>query len=434
MTTSAHPLAHFDVQEIRKDFPILNDGTRTRPLSYLDSAATSQKPAVVLNAMHDYYVHANANVHRGVHELGDAATSRFEHARHRVARFLNADPRGLIFVRNTTEALNLVATGIARQGGLMASDRVVLSVLEHHSNIVPWQLERSTHGFAIAAIPLHPDGTLDMDEARKLLAPPTKLLSITYQSNVLGTVTPLKELIAMAHEAGILVAVDGAQRVPHARVDMKDLNCDFFAMSGHKVYGPMGSGILWGKPELLSSMSPFLGGGSMIDTVTFERTTWAELPQKFEAGTPDVAAAVGLAAACDYIDSLTYEAIEAHEKDLMQHLLHMLDSLPYIDVYGPNDRERIVGAVSFNVRGVHAHDVGTICDRHGVAIRVGHHCCQPLMRHLGVPATARASVAAYVTHDDIDSLGEALADVASIFGQVITQHTSPASQMEHRHA
>ncbi len=432
MTAPASATTPFDVTEIRKDFPILNDASRTRPLSYLDSAATSQKPAVVLKAMQDYYIHANANVHRGVHELGDAATSRFEHARHRVARFLNADPRGLIFVRNTTEALNLVATGIARQGGLMSSDRVVLSVLEHHSNIVPWQLERSTHGFAIEAIPLLPDGSLDMAAARKLLAPPTKILSITYQSNVLGIVTPLRELIDMAHEAGILVAVDGAQRVPHARVDLKELNCDFFAMSGHKLYGPMGSGVLWGKPELLSSMSPFLGGGSMIDTVTFERTTWAELPQKFEAGTPDVAAAVGLAAACDYIDSLSYEAMENYESSLMQHLVQMLDSLPFIEVYGPEDRTQIVGAVSFNVQGVHAHDVGTICDRHGVAIRVGHHCCQPLMRHLGVPATARASVAVYVTHDDIDALQEALEDVAAIFARVIAPY-SPATP-EHRHA
>lgn len=427
-------MIHLDASQVRKDFPILNDDTRTKPLSYLDSAATSQKPAVVLNAMHDYYTHANANVHRGVHELGDAATSRFEHARHRVARFLNADSRGLIFVRNTTEALNLVATGIARQGGLSSTDRVVLSVLEHHSNIVPWQLERSTHGFSIAAIPLHPDGSLDMDAAKVLLSPPTKLLSITFQSNVLGIVTPLKELIAMAHEAGILVVVDGAQRVPHARIDLQDLNCDFFAMSGHKMYGPMGSGVLWGKPELLSSMSPFLGGGSMIDTVTFERTTWAELPQKFEAGTPDVAAAVGLAAACDYVDSLSYEAIQVHETDLMKRLVQMLDTLPYIDVYGPDDRGKIAGAVSFNVRGVHAHDVGTICDRHGVAIRVGHHCCQPLMKHLGVPATARASVAAYVTHEDIDRLHEALEDVATIFARAISTHTPPSPMKEHRHA
>ncbi len=405
-----------DVALIRADFPILSRRVNDRALVYLDSAATSQKPVQVLDAVDHYYRTSNANVHRGVHTLGNEATEVFEQARVRVARFIDADPDGVVFLRNTTEALNLVASSYAREL-LQPGDRVVLSEMEHHSNLVPWQLAAERRGLELAFIPVRDDGTLDMDEARALIgAANTRLVSLAHQSNVLGTINPVAEIIRMAHENGALVCLDAAQSVPHMPVSVRDLDVDFLAFSGHKMCGPMGIGVLWARPDLLERMPPFLGGGSMILKVDLQRSSWNTVPHKFEAGTPDVASAAGLAAACDYLDAVGLDRIHLHEQSLVQHMVSMLEELGGITVYGPGDLEQRGGAVSFNVADVHPHDVGTIVDRHGVAVRAGHHCCQPLMRRYDVAATARASVYLYTTHEEIDALGAALQDVKRVFG------------------
>lgn len=405
-----------DVALIRADFPILSRRVNDRALVYLDSAATSQKPVQVLDAVDHYYRTSNANVHRGVHTLGNEATEVFEQARVRVARFIDADPDGVVFLRNTTEALNLVASSYAREL-LQPGDRVVLSEMEHHSNLVPWQLAAERRGLELAFIPVRDDGTLDMDEARALIgAANTRLVSLAHQSNVLGTINPVREIIRMAHENGALVCLDAAQSVPHMPVSVRDLDVDFLAFSGHKMCGPMGIGVLWARPDLLERMPPFLGGGSMILKVDLQRSSWNTVPHKFEAGTPDVASAAGLAAACDYLDAVGLDRIHLHEQSLVQHMVSMLEELGGITVYGPGDLEQRGGAVSFNVADVHPHDVGTIVDRHGVAVRAGHHCCQPLMRRYDVAATARASVYLYTTHEEIDALGAALQDVKRVFG------------------
>jgi cysteine desulfurase/selenocysteine lyase len=404
-----------DVARVRADFPILRRTVNGRPLVYLDSGATAQKPQQVLDAVDAYYHEHNANVHRGVHTLGNEATDVFENARERIARFIDAPADGLVFLRNTTEALNLVASSYAREL-LSPGDRVVLTEMEHHSNLVPWQLAAHRAGLTLGFLRVADDGNLDLSGLDELLAPPTRLLSISHQSNVLGTVVPLRMLIAAAHERDVLVCVDAAQSVPHMPVSVRDLDCDFLAFSGHKMCGPMGAGVLWARPELLERMPPFLGGGSMILRVGLESSSWNTVPHKFEAGTPDVGAAAGLAAACDYLDSVGLDAIHAHERALTSHLLAVLDEMPGVDVYGPRNLDERGGAVSFNVAGVHAHDVGTILDREGVAVRAGHHCCQPLMKRLGVAATARASVYLYNTHEEIDALGTALGEVRRIFG------------------
>jgi len=404
-----------DVARIRADFPILERTIGGQRLVYLDSAATSQKPQQVLDAVDDYYSAHNANVHRGVHTLGNEATDIFENARQRVARFIDAPAEGVVFVRNTTEALNLVASSYAREL-LGRGDRVVLTEMEHHSNLVPWQLAAARAGLTLAFLRVSDDGTLDLSDLEKLLAPPTRLLSIGHQSNVLGTVVPLRTIIEAAHQRDVLVCVDAAQSVPHMPVSVRELDCDFLAFSGHKMCAPMGAGVLWARPELLERMPPFLGGGSMILRVSLEHSSWSTVPHKFEAGTPDVGAAAGLAAACDYLDGVGRDRIHAHERELTGHLLALLEETDGIDVYGPRDLDARGGAVSFNVTGVHAHDVGTILDRAGVAVRAGHHCCQPLMKRLGVAATARASVYLYNTHEEIDALGAALGDVRRIFG------------------
>ncbi len=409
---SAAPL---DVARLRSDFPILQRTVNGHPLVYLDSAATSQKPQVVLDATDAYYQQHNANVHRGVHTLGNEATDVFESARQRVARFIDAPSEGVVFLRNTTEALNLVASSYAREL-LSPGDRVVLTEMEHHSNLVPWQLAAERAGLALAFLSVRDDGTLDLSNLDELLAPPTKLVSLGHQSNVLGTVVPLEAIVEAAHERGVLVCVDAAQSVPHMPVSVRELGVDFLAFSGHKMCGPMGAGVLWARPELLERMPPFLGGGSMILRVSLEHSTWSTVPHKFEAGTPDVGAAAGLAAACDYLDAIGRDRIHAHEIELTGHLLAMLEEIDGVDVYGPRTLEARGGAVSFNVAGVHAHDVGTILDREGVAVRAGHHCCQPLMKRLGVAATARASVYLYNTHEEIDALGAALGEVRRIFG------------------
>jgi cysteine desulfurase / selenocysteine lyase len=404
-----------DVARIRADFPILERTIGGQRLVYLDSAATSQKPQQVLDAVDDYYSAHNANVHRGVHTLGNEATDIFENARQRVARFIDAPAEGVVFVRNTTEALNLVASSYAREL-LGRGDRVVLTEMEHHSNLVPWQLAADRAGLTLAFLRVSDDGTLDLSDLEELLAPPTRLLSIGHQSNVLGTVVPLRTIIEAAHQRDVLVCVDAAQSVPHMPVSVRELDCDFLAFSGHKMCAPMGAGVLWARPELLERMPPFLGGGSMILRVSLEHSSWSTVPHKFEAGTPDVGAAAGLAAACDYLDGVGRDRIHAHERELTGHLLALLEETDGIDVYGPRDLDARGGAVSFNVTGVHAHDVGTILDRAGVAVRAGHHCCQPLMKRLGVAATARASVYLYNTHEEIDALGAALGDVRRIFG------------------
>ena len=402
-----------DLERLRADFPILEREVNGHRLIYLDSAATSQKPNQVLDAIDHYYRTSNANAHRSVHRLAAEATELFERARARVAAFIDAAPEGVVFLRNTTEALNLVASSYAREL-LQPGDRVVLTLMEHHSNLVPWQLAAQRAGLQLAFIGLTEDGRLDLADLDELLSAPTRLLSLTHQSNVLGTVNDIAAITAEAHRHGVLVCLDAAQSVPHMRVSARELGVDFLAFSGHKMCAPMGSGALWARPELLERMPPFLGGGSMIAKVELERSTWNTVPHKFEAGTPDVASAVGLAAACDYLDGVGMERIHAHEQGLVRHMIDVLDESG-ATVYGPRDLAIHGGAVSFNVADVHPHDTGTVLDRLGIAVRAGHHCCQPLMRRLGVAATARASMYLYTTHEEIDRLGEGIAEVRRVF-------------------
>lgn len=412
--TATSPPAALDVERLRRDFPVLQRTLHGKPLVYLDSAATSQKPLPVLEAMERYYHTSNANVHRGVHTLGNEATDAFEAGRVRVAEFVDADPTGLVFVRNATEGLNLVASSYAREL-LRPGDRIVLTVMEHHSNLVPWQLAAERAGLELAYIDVDDDGLLRQEDIDRLLQPPTKLVAMSHQSNVLGTINDVAGITRRAHEIGALVCIDAAQSVPHMPVSIRELDVDFLAFSGHKMCGPMGIGALWARPELLERMPPFLGGGSMISRVTLERTTWNSVPHKFEAGTPDVASVVGLAAACDYLEGVGRRAIHQHELSLTRHMLDVLDEVGEVTVYGPAADVDRGGAVSFNLADVHAHDVGTILDREGVAVRAGHHCAQPLMRRFDVAAMARASVYLYNTHAEIDALGAALGDVRRVF-------------------
>ncbi len=403
-----------DVPGLRRDFPILSEVVNGHPLVYLDSAATSQKPESVIQAISDYYRLANANVHRGVHALGERATEVFEGTREEVARFVHADPRGTVFVRNTTEGLNLVAQAYARPR-LGPGDRIVATEMEHHSNLVPWQQVRDQTGCQLEFIKLTPEGRLDQDWVDRLLRPPTRLLAVTHVSNVLGTVNPIRALVEQAHREGIVVVVDGAQAVPHMPVDLEELGADFYCFSGHKMLGPTGIGVVYGRPELLEEMPPFLTGGSMISVVTLEQTTWNEIPHRFEAGTPDIAGAAGLRAAVTYLEALGMERIHQHAVELTDYALEALSEVPGLTQYGPRGDDRS-GMVSFNLAGVHPHDVGTILDREGVAVRAGHHCCQPLMRDLGVAATTRASFYLYNTRDEVDALVRGLAEVNRIFG------------------
>ncbi|HUY57014.1 MAG TPA: cysteine desulfurase [Candidatus Micrarchaeaceae archaeon] len=403
-----------DAARTRADFPILQEPVNGHPLVYLDSAATSQKPQAVIDAVSDYYRHANANVHRGVHVLGERATETFEGARTSVARLLGADPRGVVFVRNATEGINLVAQAFARER-FGAADRIVCTEMEHHSNLVPWQQVRDQTGCQLEFIPVNPDGRLDEQETARLLQAPTRFLAVTHVSNVLGTVNPVEELIRQAHREGITVLVDGAQAVPHMPVNIARLDPDFYAFSAHKMCGPTGIGVLYGRPGLLDEMPPFLTGGSMISVVTLEKTSWDEIPHKFEAGTPDIAGAAGLQAAVTYLEEVGMSAILRHGAELTEYAEEMLSEVPGLTQYGPRGPHQL-GIVSFNLAGVHPHDVGTIVDRRGVAIRAGHHCCQPLMRRLQVAATARASFYLYNTRDDVDALVEALGEANRIFG------------------
>jgi len=405
--------ATLDLPRLRADFPILGERVNGHPLVYLDSAATSQKPEVVIDAISNYYRTANANVHRGVHQLGELATEVYEGARESVAKFINADPRGVVFVRNTTEGLNLVAQAYARPR-FGPADRIVATVMEHHANLVPWQQVRDQTGCQLEFISVTDQGRLEEESVTRLLQAPTRLLAVTHVSNVLGTVNPIRELVERAHRQGIVVCVDGAQAVPHMAVDMAELDADFYAFSGHKMCGPTGIGVLYGRPELLAEMPPFLTGGSMISVVTLERTTWNEIPHKFEAGTPDIAGAAGLRAAVEYLTATGLDLIRNHEAALTDYASEALADVPGLHQYGPPASERL-GIISFNLEGIHPHDVGTILDREGVAVRAGHHCCQPLMRRLGVAATTRASFYLYNDRAEVDALVRGLGEVNRIF-------------------
>jgi cysteine desulfurase/selenocysteine lyase len=405
--------APFDVDRIRADFPILRLRARGKPLVYLDSAATAQKPQTVIDAVSRFYLEDNANVHRGVHLLSERATAAFEEARAKVAQFLNApEPSEVIFVRGTTEAVNLVAHTFGRQR-LGPGDEVLLTEMEHHSNIVPWQMVCEEKGARVVAAPVDDAGELRLDELERRIGPRTRLLAVTQVSNALGTVNPVRRIVEMAHARGVPVLVDGAQGVPHLEVDVRALGCDFYAFSGHKLFGPTGIGVLWGRSDHLEAMPPWQGGGDMIRTVSFERTTYAGLPNKFEAGTPDMAGAVGLGAAIDYLRALDREGARAHEQDLLDYGTRALSQVPGLRLVG-TAREK-AGVLSFVLDDVHPHDIGTILDREGVAIRTGHHCAQPLMKRFGVPATARASLAFYNTRADLDALVRGLDRVREMF-------------------
>lgn len=411
-TTSTHVL---DAESLREQFPILRSRPGERPLAYLDSAATSQKPEMVLQAMDRYYREDNANVHRGAYALADRATTAFEEARRKVASFFNAQrTRQVIFVRNTTEAINLVAYSWG-SANLREGDVVVVSEMEHHSNLVPWQIVAARTGARLEYIRIDDRGQLRLDDLDAHLATGNvRMVAVCHVSNTLATINPVEEIISRAHAGGALVLLDGAQAAPHVAVDVRALDVDFYAASAHKMCGPMGSGMLYGRLELLEAMPPFLGGGSMIRTVGPHESTWADLPAKFEAGTPSVADAVGFGAACDFLSGLSMETVRAHEVTLTRYAYQQLLELPEVIVYGPEPEHRS-GAVSFNIEGVHPHDIASILDEDGVCVRAGHHCCQPLHARLGIDASARASFYVYNSEDDVDRLVESLRRVRSIF-------------------
>jgi cysteine desulfurase/selenocysteine lyase len=409
---SSRPAA-FDVQRIRKDFPLLSQKVHGKPLIYLDNAATSQKPQAVIDAVDRYYTQENANIHRGVHYLSERATALYEGAREKLRGFINA-PRvqDIIFVRGTTEAVNLVAQSYGR-GFLKAGDEIIISAMEHHSNIVPWQMLREQIGTKLRVIPINHDGELVMDEYRRLLNERTRLVAIAHVSNALGTIVPVKTIIELAHERGVPVFVDGAQAAPHLKVDVQDLGCDFYAFSGHKVFGPTGVGVLYGRSELLERMPPYQGGGDMISLVTFEKTHYNVLPYKFEAGTPHVEGGIGLGAAVDYLTGLDWNGVLDHEHDLLTYGTERLAGIDGLRIVGTAQEK--AGVISFIFENVHAHDVGTILDQEGVAVRAGHHCAMPVMQRFGIPATARASFAFYNTREEIDVLVSGLYRVLKVF-------------------
>ncbi len=405
--------AAYDVERIRADFPILRQTVYGRPLVFLDNAASAQKPRQVIDAMDEVMEQGYANVHRGAHYLSQTLTKRYEGVRETVARFINAaSDREIVLARNATEAINLVAHSFGSR--LQAGDEVIVSEMEHHANIVPWQLLRERAGIVLRVVPITDDGVLRMDAYEALLGPKTKLVAITHTSNVLGTVTPIKEIVRLAHGRGVPVLVDGSQAVVHGPVDVRDLDADFYAFTGHKLYGPTAIGVLYGKAEILKDMPPFLGGGDMIRSVSFDKTTFAPPPQRFEAGTPPIVEAIGLEAAIDYVQAIGLERIAAHERMLLQRATQKLSAIEGLKVYGTAPDKCSI--LSFTMAEAHAHDVGTIIDRKGVAIRVGHHCAMPLMERLGIAATARASFAMYNTLAEVDALAEALEGVREIFG------------------
>jgi cysteine desulfurase / selenocysteine lyase len=412
---SSHPRnASFEVEKIRQDFPILKQRVHGKPLVYLDNGATSQKPQGVIDTLEHYYKFENSNIHRGVHYLSERATERYEGAREKIRQFVNAPTlQEIVFVRGTTEAINLVAQSYGRTF-LKAGDEIVISAMEHHSNIVPWQILCGQIGARLRITPINHDGEFVLDEYRRLLNENTKLVSLTHVSNALGSIVPVKEAVRLAHQRGVPVLLDGAQAVPHFKVDVQDIGCDFYAFSGHKVFGPTGVGVLYGKAELLDAMPPYQGGGDMISLVTFEKTHYNVLPYKFEAGTPNIAGGIGLGAAVDYLNGLNWEAVCAHEHDLMTYATNALSEIETIRIIGTAKDK--AGVLSFVFDHIHAHDVGTILDQEGVAIRAGHHCAMPVMQRFGVPATARASFALYNNREDIDALMRGIHRVLKVFG------------------
>jgi len=402
-----------DVARIREDFPILHQMINGKPLVYLDNAATTQKPQAVIDALVSYYSNDNSNVHRGVHTLSQRATDLYEEARTKVRVLLNAaSDKEIVFVRGTTEGINLIAQTFVRNR-VGPDDEIVISAMEHHSNIVPWQILCQERGAHLKVAPINDDGELLMDEFEALLGPRTKLVSIVHQSNALGTINPAAQIVALAHSFGIPVLLDGAQSIQHLKVDVRALDCDFYVFSGHKLYGPTGIGVLYGKEELLEQMPPYQAGGEMIKSVTYERTIYNDLPAKFEAGTPNIAGAVGLGAAIDYITNIGMDRIYAHEQDLLTYGTECLSGIGGLRLIGTAQEKASV--LSFIMESAHPHDIGTILDTEGVAIRTGHHCAQPLMDRFGIPATARASLAFYNTKDEIDLLVKAIDRVNEVF-------------------
>jgi cysteine desulfurase / selenocysteine lyase len=403
----------YDLAHVREDFPILKEMIHDKPLVYLDNAATSQKPWQVINAERDYYAHLNANIHRGVHDLSQRATDAFEGARGKVRQFVNArKSEEIIFVRGATEAINLVASSYGRSK-LKAGDEVIVSEMEHHSNIVPWQMTCEATGAVLRVIPMSDAGELDMDAYAKLLNERTKIVAITHVANALGSIMPIKKITQMAHAAGAVVLVDGAQAAPHIAIDVQDLDVDFYALSGHKIYGPTGIGILYGKEALLEAMPPYQGGGDMIRTVSFKKTTYNALPYKFEAGTPFIAGAIGLGAAIDYINDLGLDNIAQHEHELLEYATTLSRDVPELKIIGTAKEKASV--FSFTLGRIHPHDIGTILDHEGIAIRTGHHCAMPVMERLGIAATARASFGLYNTRGEVDALMAGIRKVQKVF-------------------
>jgi cysteine desulfurase / selenocysteine lyase len=416
MATATTPLAaqNFDVQRVREDFPILNQMVHGKPLVYLDNAATSQKPLAVIEAERRFYEEDCANIHRGIHLLSERATKAYEDVRGKIQHLLNApEARQIVFVRGTTEAINLVVSSYARRN-LQPGDEVVITAMEHHANIVPWQMLRDEIGVVLRVAPIDDRGELVFEEFEELLGPRTRFVSVTHVSNVLGTINPVREMVRAAHRWSVPVLVDGAQAAPHLKIDVQELDCDFYAFSSHKVFGPTGVGALYGKVRLLESMPPYQGGGDMISSVSFEKTTYNTIPYKFEAGTPNIAATIGLGAAIDYVNRLGMDNLARHEHELLAYATERVSQIPGVRIIG-TAREK-ASVVSFVLDGVHPHDIGTVLDQEGVAVRTGHHCAQPLMARFKVPATARASLAFYNTKAEIDVLVEAIDRVKQIFG------------------
>jgi cysteine desulfurase / selenocysteine lyase len=414
MSIAAKPVSGvFDVERVRADFPLLEQKIHGKPLVYFDNAATSQKPRTVIDAISRYYEGTNANIHRAVHHLSEQATEEYEAARKTAQKFINAaSPTEIIFVRGTTEGINLVAQTYGR-AQIHAGDEVVITDMEHHSDIVPWQLLCEDRGAKLRVAPINDRGELILEEFAKLLGPRTKLVGVTHVSNALGTINPIRRIVEMAHSHGVPVLVDGAQAVPHMKVDVQALDCDFYAFSGHKVYGPTGIGVLYGKKALLEAMPPYQGGGDMILSVTFEKTTYNRLPYKFEAGTPDIAGVIGLGAALEYVGGLGIDNIGAYEHDLLEYATAAVSPIPGLKIIG-TAREK-AGVLSFTLENIHPHDIGTILDREGIAIRTGHHCSQPVMKRFGVDSTARASFAMYNTKLEVDALVRGIEKVREVF-------------------
>jgi cysteine desulfurase/selenocysteine lyase len=413
--SSASPsVTALDVAKIREDFPVLRQKVHGKPLVYLDNAATSQKPLPVIEAEKYFYENDNSNIHRGVHELSERATQAYENTRIKVQRFLNAaEAREIIFVRSTTEAINLVAHSFGRKN-VAAGDEILITAMEHHSNIVPWQMLCEEKGSKLRVAPMNDRGELLLEEFAKLLGPRTKLVSAAHVSNALGTINPVEKIIELAHAQNIPVLVDGAQAAPHREVDVRALGCDFYAFSGHKVFGPTGIGVLYGKAKLLEAMPPYQGGGDMISSVTFEKTVYNVIPQKFEAGTPNIAGVVGLGAAIDYLNAIGLDNIAAYEEELLDYATRAIQKIPGVRIIGTAAHKASV--ISFVIEGIHPHDVGTVLDQEGIAVRTGHHCAQPVMQRFGISATTRASLAFYNTREEIDALVAGIHKVKEVFG------------------